>query len=177
MYSLVHVEARYVGAFLVLFWCGILFSARVPRMAGGKVMAAITVAIVASLLLPTGWLISRKYARRGGNVNMAALAAAEIDKVGVHPGSQVACICPSGKAGVLGMDRIARLTVAAEVDLDRADEFWSLPIATQQDLLHIFAARGIQAVIATAPRLNAANQSEWTRLGSTQFWVWLPAGH
>lgn len=175
MYSLVHVEGRYVGPFLVLFWSGILLGLRAQQKLRGKLPAAIALVIVASLLLPVGWLIYKKRSQGMGRVNTAALVADELERVGVRAGDQVACICPSGKGSGLGVERIARLTVVAEVDLDRTDEFWSLPVTAQQDLLQIFAVRGAKAVIAVSPKLDATNQSEWTRLGSTPYWVWRPA--
>jgi len=76
--------------------------------------------------------------------------------------------------GDLGVLRIARVTVVAEVDIQETAEFWSSPVATQHDLLDIFAQYGSKAVIAGSPKPNASNRSEWTRLGSTPYWVWRP---
>jgi hypothetical protein len=174
MYALVHVESRYVAAFLVLFWCGILFSLRVPQTISPKVVTVITLVVTASLLLPIGPLIYLRHTQGVGKINADGLAAAELERLGVHAGEPVACICPIRSGHDLGFERIARVMVAAEVDLDRAAEFWNSPITTQHDLLLIFAARGVKAVIATSPRLNASNQSEWSRLGSTKYWVWRP---
>jgi hypothetical protein len=174
MYALVYVESRYVAAFLALFWCGILFSLRVPQRVSPKVVTGVTLVVIAALVLPIGPLIYLRHRQGVGRINVDALAAAELEKVGVQAGDQVACICPLGSGYDLGFERIARVTVAAEVDLDRAAEFWSSPTATQHDLLQIFAARGVKAVIATSPKLNPSNQSEWTRLGSTRYWVWIP---
>jgi hypothetical protein len=174
MYAMVHVEARYVGAFLVLFWCGILFSLRIPRRVSGKVVTVITLVVVAFSLLPMASLVYVKHSRGMGKINTAALVAAEIERVGVQAGDPVATISQRGKGAGLGVERIARIMVAAGVDLDRGDEFWSLSVQQQQDLLHIFAARGVKAVIAVSPRLDPSNQSEWTHLGSTQYWIWWP---
>jgi hypothetical protein len=174
MYALVYVESRYVAAFLVLFWCGIIFSLRVPQQISPKVVTVITLLVIAALLLPMGPLIYLRHMHGMGKINNDALAAAELESLGIQAGDQVACVCPIGSGHDLGFERIARVTVAAEVDLDRAAEFWSAPITTQRDLLQIFAARGVKAVIATSPKLDASNQSEWSRLGPTQYWVWLP---
>ena len=174
MYSLVHVESRYVGAFLVLFWCGILFSLRVPQTVNRKVITAITLVVIGSLLLPSARLIYLSRMKGVGKINTAALIAGEFERVGIRAGDQVACICPVGKGVGLSAERIARVTVAAQVDHERAAEFWSLPIATQRDLLQMFAAHGVKAVIAVAPSLSAASQLEWTHLDSSQYWVWWP---
>ena len=171
MYALVHVESRYVAAFLVLFWCGVIFSLRVPQWLSAEVVAAITLVVIASLLLPIGWVIYQEYRQRTDKVNADALAAAELERLGVHAGDHVARI-----AGDAAIERIARVTIVAEVDLDDTGTFWRSPITTQHDLLQIFAQRGAKAVIAASPTLNALNQSEWTRLDSTRYWVWRPSG-
>jgi len=173
MYALVHVEPRYVAPFLVLFWCGMIFSLRVPKSLTATAVTATTLVVIASLLLPMSWAIYRKYKEGQGKVNTNALAAAELERLGVHPGDHVARIQGTymGDAGVL---RIARVTLDAEVDNEDTDVFWSSTVTTQHDLLRTFAQRGVTAVIAASPKLNASNQSEWTRLGSTQYWVWRP---
>ena len=174
MYALVHVEPRYVGAFLVLFWCGVLFSIRVPIKISGKLVSVFTLLVIAGLLLPVGRVAYVIHRRSAGEINGDALAAAEIERMGVHPGDQVARICPLESSNELGMERIARVVVAAEVDFNHTSEFWRAPVAIQHSLLQTFAARGIKAVIATSPTLDASNRSEWTRLGATEYWVWRP---
>ena len=174
MYALVHVEPRYVAAFLVFFWCGILFNLRVPQRLNPGVMTVITLVVITALLLPMSRLIYVRHAQGVGKINADALAAAELERLGVRAGDHVARIV-SRSTSDLGIERMTRVEVAAEVDLQHAAEFWSSPIATQRDLLQIFAARGVKAVIATSPKLNASNQSEWRRLGSTQYWVWRPS--
>jgi hypothetical protein len=174
IYVLVHVEPRYVGAFLVLFWCGVILSLQVPQWLNRKAVIVITLLVVASLLVPTGRLIYQRHSQGVGEINTDALAAAELEKLGVQAGDKVARIFPVGSRSGLELARIARVQVAAEVDLEHAAEFWSSPIAIQHELLQLFALRGVRAVIATAPKLNASNQADWTHLGSTQYWVWRP---
>jgi hypothetical protein len=173
MYVLVHVEPRYVAPFLVLFWCGIIFSLRAPKNLPSIVVTATTLVVIGYLLLPMSWATYQKYREGQGKVNTSALAAAKLEQLGVRPGDHVARIQGIG-LGDLGALRIARVTVDAEVDLEDTDAFWSSPVTTQHELLQIFAQRGITAVIAASPKLNASNQSEWTQLDSTSYWVWRP---
>jgi hypothetical protein len=144
-------------------------SARAPKWA--TVIAGVA---IAALLLPLGRLIYLRRSQGMGKVNTYAQAAAALQQFGVRAGDQVARISP--KANDIAIERIDRATVTAEVDLDEAGSFWSAPIETQHDLLEIFAQRGVKAVVATSPKLNPSDQSEWTRLGSTQYWVWEPDG-
>lgn len=176
MYVLVHVEDRYVAAFLVLFWFGVMLSLRVPEWVKPRVAAVITFLVIASLLLPTGRLIYLRHTQGVDRINTDALAATELGKLGVNAGDKVARIIPTGNGGGLALARIARVQVVAEVDLDHAAEFWSAPVSTQQDLLQAFALRGVKAVIAGSPKFSASNQADWVRLGSTPYWVWRPGG-
>ena len=175
MYALVHLEARYVAAFLVLFWCGILFNLRLPQRLSPKVVTVITLIVVTSLLLPMSRLIYVRHTQGLDKINAHALAAAELERLGVHAGDRVARIC-GGNTPDLGIERVSRVEVAAEVDLQHAAAFWKSPHTSQQDLLQTFARRGIKAVIATSPVLDASNRADWTQLGATQFWVWQPKG-
>jgi hypothetical protein len=173
MYLLVHVEPRYVAPFLVLFWCGIIFSLRVPGTLAAPAVTASTLVVIVLLLLPMSWATFQKYREGLWKVDLNAVAAAELERLGVRPGDHVARI--QGVAmGDLGAFRIARVTVDAEVDLENTDAFWSSPVTTQHELLQVFAQRGITAVIAASPKLNASNQSEWTQLDSTRYWIWRP---
>jgi hypothetical protein len=73
----------------------------------------------------------------------------------------------------LGIERIARVEVVAEVGIGDAHRFWTSPSNDQNAILGLFATNGAKAVIATAPEPSKAF-SGWSRLGRTQYWVWLP---
>jgi len=106
--------------------------------------------------------------------NVDSEAAQALRGLGIKPGDEVARISPI--VYDYAVERILRVQIVAEVDREHASDFWSSPFATQQSLLRTFASRGAKAVIATSPRLNAENQSEWARLGSTQYWAWRANG-
>jgi hypothetical protein len=169
----VHVEPRYIAAFLALFWFGIFLGFPLPRQTASRAALLIVLAMVFAFLFP---MARRTYAERVQfpHSNADAQAAQVLAGMGIQPGDAVARISPL--VSDYGMERVLRVTIVAEVDYAYAAQFWTAPIATQQDLLGAFAARGVKAVIATSPRLSPENQSEWTRLGSTQYWVWRPSG-
>ena len=174
MYLLVHVEPRYVAGFIALFWIGIIFGFQQIRPMGNRkwvIVGAVTIS--ASLLFP---LISRTYTRSfqsGLRPNVDAEAAAALGELGIHSGDHVARISPFSYD--IAMARIARVQISAEVDFEHANEFWSSPAPLQEQLLQIFASRGAKAVIANSPELTPVNRAGWIRLGSTQYWVWLPS--
>ena len=104
--------------------------------------------------------------------NADAQAATQLANLGIRPGDKVARISPT--VVDLGIERIARVQIAAEVDNSRTSDFWAAPPSTQNSLLDLFASRGIKAVIATFQTPVPANMNGWIHLGSTQYWVWLP---
>jgi hypothetical protein len=173
MYVLIHVEPRYVAAFLVLFFVSIMAGIGIPARFSNK-LANPVILVCISLFLP---IASHTYIRHSqgiGRFDADAQAAATLASLGIGRGDLVARISPV--VNDLGIERIARVEVIAEVDNAHANEFWAAPESTQKELLSAFAAHGAKAVIATKPHLSQQNSSEWKQLGSTRYWVWQPPG-
>ena len=173
MYLLVHVESRYTGAFFVLFLCAALspfleVQSRTTRL----VIAAITPVIIALLLFPLAARTYATYRESAHSLDQDSVAARQLATLGVHPGDQVGRI--SSILTDFGVERVARVEIAAEVDFTRTSEFWSAPREIQSQVLQAMAAHGVKAVIATQPQLNSANQPDWIHLGATDYWAWIP---
>jgi hypothetical protein len=173
MYVVVHVESRYVGTFLVLIFCSLVYAfAEASRALSRNILIVGTVAIAASFLLSPIHIPYREYKRSGRGPNDDALAAAALQQQGIAPGDHVARI--SSLVIDLGPERIGRLEVVAEVDFTHATEFWSAPAEMQQQILHLFALDGAKAVIATrAGSAGLLSASGWKHLAG-DYWVWLP---
>ena len=173
MYVLIHVEPRYVAAFLVLFFVSIMAGIGIPARFSNK-LANPVILVCISLLLPIASHTYIWHSQGIGRFDADAQAAATLASLGIGRGDLVARISPV--VNDLGIERIARVEVIAEVDNAHANEFWAASESTQKELLSAFAARGAKAVIATMPHLSQQNSSEWKQLGSTRYWVWQPAG-
>ena len=170
MYALVSIEPRYVAAFIVLLGFAML-SALPPLQINSRVVALAVIATVAILMFPVVRSTWGEFAK-SGKFNADAQAANALAGLGIKPGDAVGRISPL--VSDFGPERILRVQIAAEVDYAYASKFWSSSSTVQAELLHAFASKGAKAVIATSPALTAENQSEWTRLGSTQYWIWRP---
>ena len=170
MYVLISVEPRYVGAFIVLLWFGLVAGLPLPRWHGRKIALLITVAIVLTSLRVT-WRQAFT-GTVGSRYNEDFEAAQQLERLGLRPGDRVARI--SSTVNDMGVERILRVQIAGEVDNSSSNAFWALPLASQQELLRIFRRRGAEAVIATDPHLRADRGMEWQRLGTTRYWVWRP---
>ena len=171
MYVPLRIESRYIGAFLALLFMGAVFSFDLRSSASRRVLTASTVFAVLGLLLPVFVTNAQRYLESLHLQNADADAAGELAKLGINPGDRVARISPT--VTDLGIERIARVELIAEVGIGDAHRFWTSPISDQNVILGLFASNGARAVIATAPdSLNAL--PGWRRLGPTHYWVWLP---
>lgn len=171
MYVGVHVESRYVGAFIALFCCGLLSALKdLPSGVKGSRFVAATVGMVLLLLLPITEQPYQRYWTAGPNPD--AEAAAGLNKLGIRTGDRVGRV--SSKLTDLSIERIARVEVIGEVDYTQAKKFWSAPIEQQKQILSLLASAGAKAVIATTPELTDANRPDWRQLGSSRYWVWMP---
>jgi hypothetical protein len=174
MYALVHLEGRYIGAFLVLFVCSIM-AASLGKIRGifNRGLFTATVVLAASTLLLNPVLTTcSQFSRTGRAPNEAAIAAGELHRLGIQSGDRVARI--SSGVSDLAVDRIARVEVVAEVDYSYAKQFWRVPIQQQESVLQLFAAQGVKAVIATDPLLTPTNRPQWKQLASSEYWAWIP---
>jgi hypothetical protein len=169
MYAAIYVEPRYVVAFLTLVCVGMLVGIPVPEVARRKVAQLFAVATILALSFPVAAHFRDASGRR---TNVAFEAAQALNSIGVRAGDAVARISPS--VADFDVERVCRLKVVAEVDHDHIADFWNSSFATRQSLLRTLASQGAKVVIATSPVLNAENRSEWSRLGTTPYWVWRP---
>jgi len=172
MYVPMHVEPRYVGAFLALFWLGLILSFELPGTLGRRLANASTIVVVAGLTVPLIVGDGMRYLESRRIANADAEAAAELARLGIGPGEKVARISPT--VTDLGIERIARVEVVAEVGIGDSPKFWKSSLATQHAILNLFASRGAKVVVATLTQPTPDVRPGWTQLGSTQYWAWIP---
>jgi hypothetical protein len=168
MYILIHIEARYLGAFLVLFWLGLAVSLRSWNK-HSKIFAAIVLAISASLLIPAArTAYAPRHSRWNTLQNINDQVAEALAKLGVHPGDPVARITTGG---FLGWARAARVTIVAEVDLDAgAAQFWKSDPATQARVVQALRETGVKSVVGHS--WDDVTAPGWHRVGKSHYWIY-----
>ena len=172
MYLLVHLENRYAGVFFSLVWLGLLAGMKVRRDLGNRLVPAITLGIALAMLGPMTVQVVDKFidSVHKNFPDPDVEVATQLHRLGLAPGSPVARI--SFQVIDLGWARMSRSSIVAEVDYERADEYWTAGEKIQQEVLDAFAKTGAKAVVAhtrggTAP-------PGWQRLGRTRYWIhWL----
>ncbi len=95
MYVPMHVEPRYVGASLALFWLGLILSFDVPGTVRPRIVFASTIFVVAALTFPLIVGGGMRYFESSRIHNADADAAAELARLGIKPGDKVGRISPT----------------------------------------------------------------------------------
>ncbi len=180
LYSVVLVDGRYIGAFVVLLWADILanvgispkaISARLLRITG-LMMIVLTLASMVlfnleGVLKLTG---SRDSRGIGGHESAASVrpveVAEELQRMGVGKGESVGVI---GDAFTAFWARLARVRIVAEMPGRYADSFWQGSTETRLRVLNAFGEAGVRAIVAENVPQDADKQG-WLRIkGSDQF--------
>lgn len=174
LYLPVHVEARYLGPFIVLAALGILSGIRVsPTRESRKLAAVVSVLVAVSISLS---VVSEALYRpdtpdglvtgRGGVYREVAIA---LNKSGVQPGDRVAVMGNGWIASFWA--RMARVRIAAQVAPDEPGDFWAAGPAVKAQVMKALAKTGVRAAVSGQAPPPA--QEGWTRLGNTGYFAYL----
>lgn len=189
-YALVYVEGRYVGAFLVLLWAGLLGPVRVPDTeVGGRVLGAASFVGALFLALQLGAFHATMGARvlefpsqgepeqevaTGPRAAITSAGATDPTRAataarlwGLGPADRIAFV---GYAFGATFARLADLRIVAEVPWSEAPEFWALSPDRRAEALQALARAGARAVVAEE-RPRGDPPAGWERMGGTHYLV------
>jgi 4-amino-4-deoxy-L-arabinose transferase-like glycosyltransferase len=181
LYSIVLVEGRYIGIFVLLFWADILANIRLPDVANNRAwMNTLGVIAAAGLLIPimlfnldgVGRLNTAGQFSSGveeaPNARPLEVALA-LKQLGVRAGDRVGVI---GYAYDSFWARMTRTRIAAEMLDTDAEALWRGDSALQQSVLQAFASTGASAVVAEYVP-GYARLDGWQRVGSTNYFIYV----
>lgn len=173
-YALVHVENRFLGAYIVLLWIALLWGVKLPSStARNKLVHYLLIAVAASCLLSTA---GDAYRLQRDSVNFSAAPhlkiANQLEAAGVRPGDQIAVI---GSGNWDFYAQFARVKIIAEMDGDAA-AFWTSSPAVRNEIYTAFAGTGATALVTRPPL--ASLDPGWIKLGDTPYYMrWLQRTH
>jgi hypothetical protein len=192
LYALVHVEPRYLGAFLAILLLGAflsLASAGSERTAG--LMRAISIACGVLLVAP---LLGRAESPRyyaylfdpfkapqdpeqiPGESSSAApwRIAVLLRRHGIAPGDRIGVVQSANRIDA-AWARLAGVRIVAEVRPARPDEsFWRASKDDQRRVVEAMSRLGVRAIVSdTLP--PEASDPAWTPLGQTGYFLLAPA--
>jgi hypothetical protein len=174
MYVAIHIEYRYIGAFVILLLVSAFAALRVPDAPGARRLTATVVCFVfVAQVLPVAAMVAYDAAHEvKGLVRGDPLIhrhweiARGLQALGLQPGDRVAV---SGDFFTAGWARLARLRVTAAVEPVAARE----RAGADARLDGALARAGVRAVVAEGAPLDDAG---WIRLGDGHTWARLVAG-
>jgi hypothetical protein len=175
MYALVHVERRFVAAFLVLFWLAI-YGALMFRLNKSSVVP-ILATIICTVMIPS---IAQLMASSASTVRDLGRArqpdyetvAVSLRNLGLQSGDRLAVV---GFLYDSYYARFARLRVVAQIPNE--DEFWRLSTPELNKVLQRLATVGVKAIVARNRPVSCAlvNWRDLDVSSSTRFSILLLA--
>jgi hypothetical protein len=175
LYSLVHVEYRFVGAFVCLLWLGAFSLVRLPAARdSSRLITGVVIAIAATTCLSAVWWMSHRDPQDGQAYWKAAQA---LNEKGIRPGDKVAVVGFYGPVGEGGayLARLARIQIIAQVN--EPDRFWTADSSTQSRVIEAIARTGAKAILTLPEPPRSSPESQWQRLGNTNYYAHLLSLH
>ena len=178
LYALVHVERRFLGGFVVLFWMGLLGAARLPdTRSSRRLAAAVTIVVLTITGLRMSLLtIELMMQERSWTAHSMSAIAEGLRRLGLSQNDPVACI--GSACWNHEWARLARMRIVAEIPPREgggvsADEehFWAADETLRMRIMHAFERTGARAVVANPPQ--DASLKGWNGLEGTGTSVYL----
>jgi hypothetical protein len=189
IYSVVYVENRYVGAFMVIFWAALLTKVRLAPSQFSKKLASISSICILSFIIMQiitfnlegfNALAFNVNAFKGKNTDNSASyqagspswpgeVAEALHELGLRPGDKVAII---GNGFLSFWARLARVKIVAEMLGREADPFWLGSSTFQSKVIEVFKSTGAKAIIAEEVP-GYAKLINWYKIKDTNYYVYL----
>jgi hypothetical protein len=178
MYSMVHVEPRYLGPFLPSLWLGLFSSLRLPVR--GRSQKLIACAILPVILIVTGGAILRSTYGFYSAVTKTASAPGQLTQLQLSYELTNRGLKPGDAVGLLNFDpnwlpiahwaRLGRLRIIAEMPNTDAAQFLTLPESTRAAAIDAFAKAGARALIAAGVPADKT-LTGWEQLGGSSYYL------
>jgi hypothetical protein len=170
MYSMIHVELRFLPGFIILVWTALFSAIRVTKSAtNDAIFRWVTCAIVILLGIQIAWSVGHSIFRSASMRPVPEREVVEeLKSKGVGEGDRVAFI------GFASMNHywahLGRLSIVAEVPGDQVPDFLAARPEVKTKIFNIFATAGATAVLAQdLPQEELA--SGWKNISHTNYYV------
>jgi hypothetical protein len=167
LYMLVHLETRFIGAFVVLIWTSAFFALRAPSDESSQRLAGLSIAaVVCVMLLSLFGNVARRFVNGCEGSALPDVVVAQ--HLNLQPGTPVAVVGPGNFAY---WAHLAQLRIVAEImGTDEAD-FWRLTGEKREELNASFRATGAQWLIAQPPGILIDQLDPgWQQIGATTYY-------
>jgi hypothetical protein len=177
MYSLVWVEERYIGSFVVLFWTGLMSYVCLPvdyhsqRLIGrcSAIMLLLTVTAIGPATAKAIKVTDESsFSVRSPNPQFEI--AVWLARAGLKPWDRVAVVGHSFSS--VYWARLAKLQIVADVPETAVDQFWSADPRLRSQLMAALAGSGVTAIVAEEGNTSVP-RPDWQRVGKTKYYFYL----
>lgn len=167
-YSTVHIETRYIGAFVAVLLLT-AYSATYVRsrwLAAGSALVGLLWAIIFAPA-PTVGARYLPWSRTPGSISWQT--ATGLQKLGLHSNDKVASVCYSNRNNVFWA-RLARAHIVAETAWDV--NFWRLSESDQRRVLATLAHSGASMAVSDERPPDPARALGWRQVGKTNYYAY-----
>ena len=168
MFSLVHLELRYIAPYIVLFWIGLFSTVRFPLSKNSEKLLNGTVFLASIMLLIISANMTSKEItglQKVGSIHTDWKVAKGLEKLGIKKGDKVVTIGYSVPYSAYWA-RLARVKIVAEVTRQDAEKFWSQKEEVKKQLMKAFAKTGAKVVV-TSEFPKYYPQGKWIKVEDT----------
>jgi hypothetical protein len=171
LYSLVHTEPRFVGAYLVVFWMAILAGVRLPSRDMRKMAVYMAWAIVITVLLSVADGTARAVIAGGPySARDQIVVADNLQRMGLRHGDQVAVL---GDGNWSYWARLGKFKIVSTIMSPDIPTFWDEDAQHREDIYRLFATTGARAIVTNKPP-NTSSGEGWQQIGTSAYYVrWL----
>jgi hypothetical protein len=180
MYSLVHVYARFIGAFVVLLWSGVVSGVRLTssrdsmRLATSVSFAMVTLLMMSVAVATAPKVYATTYELIRGvdpSAHVQWQVAEGLSRVGVQPGDKVAILGQGTFSFGAYWARLARVKIVAEVFTEDVDKFLAAGTSVRSQVIESFAKAGAKAVVAFKIPSDLAKDG-WEKIENTDYFAY-----
>jgi hypothetical protein len=188
LYMLVHVETRFVGAYVSVFWLAILAGLRFDSAGNTSVKAGfgrttsdqrsfesrstlveyLALAVVMTILLSVADGTVRAVRAGGPYSARDQIAVADgLNQDGLRAGDRIAVV---GDGNWFYWPRLGKFKIVSAIVGPDAPAFWNETQEQKDDIYHLFAGASAKVVVTAGP-LPAESGSGWRRIGTTAYYA------
>jgi len=169
LYMLVHVETRFVAAYICMFWVALLSGIRLPQSGGQLKMAEYLIGAVTLTLVLTVADGTAHAIQAGGpySARNHIEVSEGLKKVGVQPGDKVAVL---GDGNWSYWARLGRLRIVATVMGPDTPGFWAANAQQKAKVFQMFAESGARVVVTGDLPPLVTLDAGWQPIGTTGYY-------